>query len=105
VKPYPGGYEDYFRQRKVILPPQPAEQKGAAQKKEPVDQTQKKKLSFNEKRELEALPAKIEELEGEIAAIEADLVAARIYTSERLSVAQAELEAAVERWAELEERA
>jgi uncharacterized protein (UPF0335 family) len=54
---------------------------------------------------LEALPAKIEELEGEIAAIEADLVAARIYTSERLSVAQAELEAAVERWAELEERA
>jgi ATP-binding cassette subfamily F protein uup len=105
VKPYPGGYEDYFRQRKVILPPQPAEQKGAAQKKEPADQTQKKKLSFNEKRELEALPAKIEELEGEIAAIEADLVAARIYTSERLSVAQAELEAAVERWAELEERA
>jgi ATP-binding cassette subfamily F protein uup len=105
VKPYPGGYEDYFRQRKVILPPQPAEQKGEAQKKEPADQTQKKKLSFNEKRELEALPAKIEELEGEIAAIEADLVAARIYTSERLSVAQAELEAAVERWAELEERA
>lgn len=105
VKPYPGGYEDYFRQRKVILPPQPAEQKGAAQKKEPADQTQKKKLSFNEKRELEALPAKIEELEGEIAAIEADLIAARIYTSERLSVAQAELEAAVERWAELEERA
>ena len=105
VKPYPGGYEDYFRQRKVTLPPQPAEQKGAAPKKEPADQTQKKKLSFNEKRELEALPAKIEELEGEIAAIEADLVAARIYTSERLSVAQAELEAAVERWAELEERA
>ena len=40
----------------------------------------------------------------EIAAIEADLVAGKIYTSDRLAPAQAELEQLVERWAELEER-
>ena len=62
------------------------------------------KLSYNEQRELDALPARIDALEKEIAAIEADLVAGKIYTSERLAPAQEELEAAVERWAELEER-
>ena len=63
-----------------------------------------KKLSYKEQRELEQLPAKIEALEQEIAAIEADLVAGKIYTSDRLAPAQEELEAAVDRWAELEER-
>ena len=63
------------------------------------------KLSYNEKRELEGLPARIEALEKEIAAIEADLVSGRIYRSDRLAPAQIELEAAVDRWAALEERA
>ena len=62
------------------------------------------KLSYNEQRELAALPDRIDALEKEIAAIEADLVAGRIYTSDRLAPAQAELEQLVERWAELEER-
>ena len=66
--------------------------------------TSQRKLSYKEQRELEQLPAKIEALEQEIAAIEADLVAGKIYTSERLAPAQVELEAAVDRWAELEER-
>lgn len=105
VKPYPGGYEDYFRQRKVPVPAAREERPAAPAKAAAPAAQGPKKLSFNEKRELEALPAKIEALEGEIAAIEADLVAGRIYTSERLAEAQAELEAAVERWAELEERA
>ena len=64
----------------------------------------KRKLSYNEQRELDALPARIDALEKEIAAIEADLVSGKIYTSERLAPAQEELEQLVERWAELEER-
>ena len=103
VRQYPGGYADYERYKgsgstevrgvsKPSKPPQPPKP------------TKPSKLSYNEQRELDALPARIDALEKEIAAIEADLVAGKIYTSERLAPAQEELEAAVERWAELEER-
>ena len=98
---YPGGYADYLRQRpapKAAAVEKPAERQAASA-------PSKKKLGYNEQRELAALPGRIEALESEIAAIEADLVAGRIYTSERLAPAQAELEALVDRWAELEERA
>lgn len=64
----------------------------------------RKKLSYKEQRELAALPERIDALEKEIAVIEGDLAAARIYTSDRLAPAQAELEMLVERWAELAER-
>ena len=98
---YPGGYADYLRQRpapKAAAVEKPAERQAASA-------PSKKKLGYNEQRELAALPGRIEALESEIAAIEADLVAGRIYTSERLAPAQTELEALVDRWAELEERA
>ena len=106
VRQYPGGYADYERYKgsgssevrgvsKPSKPPQPSK---------PSKPPKPPKLSYNEQRELDALPARIDALEKEIAAIEADLVAGKIYTSERLAPAQEELEAAVERWAELEER-
>ena len=107
VDQYPGGYEDYLKQRgsrdesRVVK----EEKRQSVQADSSPAPTAKKKLSFNEKRELESLPGKIDALEQEIAAIEADLVAGRIYTSERLGVAQSELETAVEHWAELAERA
>ena len=110
VRQYPGGYEDYERQRQASLKVRKFESLKAVAA-QPCSQTfkpsnsQTLKLSYNEKRELEGLPTRIEALEKEIAAIEADLVAGRIYTSDRLAPAQTELEAAVERWAELEERA
>ena len=97
VRQYPGGYADYERYngsgstevRGVSKPPKPSKPS---------------KLSYNEQRELAALPDRIDALEKEIAAIEADLVAGKIYTSERLAPAQEELEQLVDRWAELEER-
>jgi hypothetical protein len=58
----------------------------------------------HEQRELAALPERIDALEKEIAAIEADLSSGKIYSSERYAPAQAELETMVERWAELAER-
>ena len=115
VRQYPGGYADYERQRsksnaggespKDDLPSEhrsirPSEQVRTV----PSSSPRGKKLSYNEQRELNALPDRIDALEKEIAAIEADLVAGKIYTSERLAPAQAELEQLVERWAELEER-
>ena len=72
-----------------------------------------RKLSYKEQRELEALPAKIEALEREVAEIEAFLSDGANYAkdaakckamAERLEPAKAELEAAGDRWLELEER-
>ena len=115
VKQFPGGYEDYIRQRGNLnteaqrhRAEEPSDPKLGANPPDPSVSpclcVKNKKLSYKEQRELEQLPAKIEALEQEIAAIEADLVAGKIYTSDRLAPAQAELETAVDRWAELEER-
>ena len=115
VKQFPGGYEDYIRQRGNLnteaqrhRAEEPSDPKLGAKSPDssvsPCLCVKNKKLSYKEQRELEQLPAKIEALEQEIAAIEADLVAGKIYTSDRLAPAQAELETAVDRWAELEER-
>ena len=73
-----------------------------------------KKLSYNEKRELEGLPAKIAALEQEVAEIEAFLSDGANYAkdparcksaAERLPMAKSELDAAESRWLELEDRA
>ena len=104
VRQYPGGYADYEKQRGK-------REEGRGKRKDLIPHPSSliplpsnKKLSYNEQRELAVLPDRIDALEKEIAAIEADLVAGRIYTSDRLAPAQAELEQLVDRWAELEER-
>ena len=72
----------------------------------------KHKLSYREQRELEALPARIEAIESEIAEIEAALGDPGIYArepiraktmAERLAPAREELDAAETRWLELSE--
>ena len=109
---YPGGYDDYMRQRAAPASERPAPSRGAQGNgpRQPSpdaaspDKPARKRLSYNERRELDALPERIDALEKEIAAIEGDLAAGRIYSSDRLSPAQDELESLVERWAELAER-
>ena len=100
---YPGGYADYERQskarRKTAVLTEPSVTSVPPEKNEPV----KKRLGYMERRELAALPDKIDALEKEIAAIESDLASGKIYTSDRLAPAHEELEAAVDRWAELAE--
>ena len=107
VDVYPGGYEDYFRQRR----PRGTQPKAAPPRPQAKAQSSSRKLSYNEQRELAALPAKIEALEGEIAGMEAFLSDGASYAadpakykdfSDRLPVLRTELDAAVERWAELE---
>jgi len=70
-----------------------------------------RKMSFNDKHELENLPARITALEGEIAALQAQLADAAFYSrdpkgfgaaSARLEKAQHALITAEERWLELE---
>ena len=73
-----------------------------------------RKLSYGEKREFDALPSKIDALEKEVAELRETLSSGDLYrtdpvraqaTATRLPEAEAELDAAVERWAELGERA
>ena len=69
------------------------------------------RLSYKEQRELDALPAAIEGLHGDIAALEQALADPALYGRDRagyeakaarLAVAKRELAAAEERWLELE---
>lgn len=108
VDTYPGGYEDYLRQRTVREKEKPKVAAAAKEVKRPTN-----KLSYNEQRELKALPAMIEELEKEIAAMEAFLSDSDSYNadprkykdfSDALPDKRAQLERTVDRWAELEER-
>ena len=107
---YPGGYEDYLRQRRAP----PSEKKGEGQTDRRREKAPSRKLSYNEQRELAALPEKIGAMETEIAAMEAFLADGASYAADpgkfqdfsaRLPELRAELDAAVERWAVLEERA
>ena len=112
VRSYPGGYADYVAQR-GRREEKPAQAAAPVQPKVATPQPQSKKLSYKEQRELDALPERIDSLEKELASIREALADGTIYRSdpakaqsltESLPLAEAELEAAVERWAELEER-
>jgi len=110
---YPGGYSDWMRQRSAI-----AERKAPA-KAEPVKGEDKRsptstrgaKLSFNEKRELEALPGKIAALEAEQAQLQQQLADPAVYRDRasevqgmntRLESIEEELLNLLERWEALE---
>jgi ATP-binding cassette subfamily F protein uup len=123
VREYVGGYEDWRRQR-----PAPEPEKGRLVKSAkastgapvkvapgpaPDAKTHAKrdKLGFKEQRELEALPARIEVLEAEVAGIHARMADAVFYqgsgtdiaaTRDRLGSLEKELAAAYVRWEALE---
>lgn len=113
VRCYPGGYEDYLRQR-----PMPVRANAKIEKTAETNRREAafgpRKLSYGEKREFDALPSKIDALEKEVAELRETLSSGDLYrtdpvraqaTATRLPEAEAELDAAVERWAELGERA
>ncbi len=109
VHPYPGGYADYLAQR-----PAPIKTAAAPKPIKTAAPSKPTKLSYGEKRELDALPDKIDALEKEVASIRETLSTGTIYRtepqkakelSERLPQTEAELDAAVDRWATLSERA
>jgi ATP-binding cassette subfamily F protein uup len=112
IDEYPGGYSDYLRQR-----PQPAtaEPRAAPAPKlaSPRAPRAAVKLSYKDARELETLPARIDGLIDEIAALERKLADPGLYgrdrsafegATQRLEAARHELAAAEERWLELEEK-
>jgi len=123
VAEYVGGYDDYVRQRGGTrtgsgMRDQRSDVEGArlAARKAADRQPERtsRKLSFNEKRELELLPSQIEALEAEQAQLQAEAASAEFYKAPRVHIEQVlarldalgpELDTAIARWVELEERA
>ncbi|MEL6612660.1 MAG: ATP-binding cassette domain-containing protein, partial [Bacteroidota bacterium] len=113
VNEYVGGYSDWQRQKQR----QQQRQAEASKPKQPTSSSNgkprgsKTKLSYKEQRELDALPGQIETLEVEQGEIHAAMAQPDFYTQgpdvyeatqKRLNELTGELEAAYERWEELE---
>jgi len=110
---YVGGYSDWLRQRPVARTAAAIEKPTAAPAAPaaPTPAVAKKKLSFKDQRELELLPARIEQLETDIASRSAAMQDAAFYKQDaasqqrantELAAQQAELEAAFARWEALD---
>jgi ATP-binding cassette subfamily F protein uup len=132
VNEYVGGYSDWLRQRKIAAAPAArATQADEAGATEAADARARRtaetstgasataargaakprRLSYNEQRELAALPALIQSLEAEQARLNAAVADPGLFkhdpaqgaaTLQRLTALDAELEAAYERWSALE---
>ncbi|MBI5847340.1 MAG: ATP-binding cassette domain-containing protein [Nitrospirae bacterium] len=115
VAEYVGGYDDWLRQRKTVLPEQAdksARQDKAAGAGKPRPRMERQRtLTFREKKDLEELPGRIESLEKERDMIYASLADPDFYRQDGATIAAAkarieELEkditAAYEQWAVLE---
>jgi ATP-binding cassette subfamily F protein uup len=110
---YPGGYADWLQQRPAPEAGAPKRADSAAARLTAL-QRAPARLSFKEQRGRQELPGVIERLEAEIAALHAVLCDVALHQKSpssveaaklRLPQAEAELEKAFARWAELEERA
>ena len=115
VKEYDGGYDDWLRQKpEPIGPAKKREQKKKTAPNKNLENavsTGRRKLSYKERQELSALPAKIEGLESEIAAVHERMAGPEYYqqAGEQIANTQAclddmekRLAAAYQRWEELE---
>lgn len=124
VREYDGGYDDWLRQRTVVKDATPATSPESVSRPSGSGQSRPssgplpdgrgiapRKLSFKEQRELESLPARIEQLETEQQALHAAMAAPSFYQQPKsdIAAASAKLEAlerdlseAFTRWETLE---
>ncbi|HHG3130032.1 ABC transporter ATP-binding protein [Vibrio parahaemolyticus] len=118
IEEFVGGYHDAKRQRDQALAVRFSTEK-PAKKEKVVEETPKttqpknnsKKLSYKLQRELEALPAKLEQLESDIETLQEQVNDPEFFAKpveqtqpvlEQLAALEQELEIAFERWEELE---
>ncbi|MDC7830658.1 MULTISPECIES: ATP-binding cassette domain-containing protein [Pseudomonas] len=121
VREYVGGYQDWLRQggsprllgvqTREDKPVQPAAKAEPAPVAAPAAAPAKRKLSYKEQRELDALPGAIETAEIELEALQTAIADPGFYQLPgevtqaklaRMDALQAELDRLIERWAELE---
>jgi len=110
VYEYIGGYQDWLAQKRDTSSSQETSKKKTDAQK-PAPAKSKKKLSYNLQRELDQMPAKIDELETKIEALTNEMAQPEFYQKEQSIVAtagnnlkslQEELDACFVRWEELE---
>ncbi|KIO48798.1 ATP-binding cassette domain-containing protein [Nitrosospira sp. NpAV] len=114
LREYVGGYEDWVRTRNSLetaVKPQAPQQQSSIPMEKMQESAVRVKLGYNEMRELDGLPSKIEALEREQADIARQLCSPAIYRDcpdearalqGRLAVIEAELLSYLARWEELE---
>ena len=113
LQQYAGGYSDWARRGySLAVTDDPSEEE--KRKREAVERRRNrkpKKLSYNDQRELENLPAEIDRIEADIAVLQAAVAAPDFYTQDtelvrqilqELSDTERRLEQRIERWGELE---
>ena len=115
VREYIGGYDDWVRQRAGVVasaPTAPSEPKLPPRKPAPKPPATKRKLSFNEQKELNELPERMAALEATIEECQTRLADPELYQKagdevarlqSQLAEAEQALELAFDRWAELED--
>ena len=113
IQEYVGGYSDWLKQGHHLAEtdaPEIAEAKRKAASERRKGKP-KKKLSYNDQRELDRLPGEIESLEAKITALQATVAQPPFYAQDnekvqaelqQLKKLESSLEALVERWGELE---
>jgi ATP-binding cassette subfamily F protein uup len=126
VVEYVGGWEDYLRQRDALrsadrdadvrsarLQPRVHDADAALKRRASHDPDARRKLSYKEQRELESLPAHIEALEAEQTRLRHETESPEFYRESaehihavlaRIEAIASELDGAMARWVELEER-
>ena len=112
VKEFVGGYEDWQKQLDEVPASKPTKPVQSSQTESRADgKPAARKLSYNEKRELEELPKRIEKLEEEQKQLTVKMEAPSFYQQEGALITQAverleqihkELAQAYERWGELD---
>jgi ATP-binding cassette subfamily F protein uup len=114
VREYVGGYDDWIRQRPVPVAldkhkPEPTSEK--SESSSDLQQTDKRRLAYHEKRELESLPAIIETLDAAISELHAVMAQPEFYKQRSSEIARKQallkdldqqLATAYRRWEELE---
>lgn len=110
VREYVGGYDDWLRQAAMEAAPPAAASVTVSEKARP-QKERPRKMSFNDQRELEALPERISALEREQEQLHATMADPEFYKSAatgvvqvtaRLAELEQELATAYNRWEELE---
>ncbi len=112
VGEYVGGYSDWIRQRRPEVPPAAEAETTAPAPARPKPGPKKPaKLSYKLARELEALPEKVESLEAKMAVLSEQMNEPDFYRQDAAAITrhtaevealQAELDAAYDRWEELD---
>jgi ATP-binding cassette subfamily F protein uup len=110
VQEYAGGYDDWLRQRPAAPPP-PARPAAARPQARPSPRQRPRRLTYNEQRELQALPERIEALEAALAELHRVTADPAFYrktpaeivsVKSRLQSLQNDVAGAYRRWEELE---